>query len=193
MSGENLNLWSLFKKGDKDAFLKIYHSNYEILYSYGFKISGNSDLTRDVIQEIFADLWEKKSTVADVVHIKAYLLKYLRRALLTKITAEKKSQGLNTNEENLFEVSISPEDLLIKNQISKEQERKILDALAQLSPRQREIIYLKFFDELDYQAIQDITSLNYQSLRNTLHKALQSLRKILAIQIIFFLLIINRL
>ena len=146
-----------------------------------------------MIQEIFADLWEKKSTVADVVHIKAYLLKYLRRALLTKITAEKKSQGLNTNEENLFEVSISPEDLLIKNQISKEQERKILDALAQLSPRQREIIYLKFFDELDYQAIQDITSLNYQSLRNTLHKALQSLRKILAIQIIFFLLIINRL
>jgi RNA polymerase sigma factor (sigma-70 family) len=53
----------------------------------------------------------------------------------------------------------------------------LLEALSKLSPRQKEVVYLKFYENLSYHEITELTSLNYQSVRNYIHQAIQALRR----------------
>ena len=55
--------------------------------------------------------------------------------------------------------------------------RKVADAMQSLSSRQREIVYLKFYENLEYQEIADLLTLNYQSVVNHVHRAIVKLRK----------------
>lgn len=171
------NIWLRLKKGDREAFLYVYKCHYQILYSYGIKLSGDKELTRDCIHEIFVQIWEKHPNLKDVYNIKGYLLKYMRRFILDKIKRDRLHSELEENIEKDLKLEFSPEDILIGKEANQEQVARVLDALSKLSARQKEIIYLKFYYGLDYQTIQQITSLSYQSLRNLLYKAMITLRK----------------
>ena len=53
---------------------------------------------------------------------------------------------------------------------------KIAELLNQLPKRQKEVIYLHYFEDLDYSQIAEIMAINYQSVLNLTQKALQKLR-----------------
>ncbi len=55
----------------------------------------------------------------------------------------------------------------------------MINALAQLSARQKEIIYLKFYQNLSYEEVSDIMNINYQVARNLLSQAIKTMKKIL--------------
>jgi RNA polymerase sigma-70 factor (ECF subfamily) len=55
----------------------------------------------------------------------------------------------------------------------------VLQALGQLSNRQKEIIYLKFYQELNYDEVSEIMNINYQAARNLLYQSIKSLKKLL--------------
>ena len=60
---------------------------------------------------------------------------------------------------------------------------KITEALNNLSSRQREAIYLRYFEELDFDTIAIIMDMNVQSVRNTLHRGLQAMRNLMLLQL----------
>ncbi len=64
----------------------------------------------------------------------------------------------------------------------------MLDALGRLSNRQREIIYLKYYQNLSYEEVSEIMNINYQVARNLLYQAIKSLKSLLAGAMIFFIL-----
>lgn len=164
------------RRGVEDAFMDIYHNNYDMLYSYGFKISKSRELTQDCIHEIFMDLWKRREGLADILNTKGYLLKSLRTMIVKKIVKEKRVIGVaSINME--VDLEISQEDLIIRDELNIEKSQILIKAINKLSKRQKEVIYLRFFDNLDFETISEITSLKYQSVRNLLHKALLSLRR----------------
>jgi RNA polymerase sigma-70 factor (ECF subfamily) len=55
-----------------------------------------------------------------------------------------------------------------------------VQAIDQLSNRQKEIIYLKFYQNLSYEEVSEIMNINYQVARNLLHQAIKAMRKILS-------------
>ena len=66
------------------------------------------------------------------------------------------------------------------------QQEQIARALQLLSDRQREVLYLKYFEEIDYKQIAEMLGINYQSVRNTASAGLKALRKLLAWLLVFF-------
>jgi RNA polymerase sigma factor (sigma-70 family) len=56
---------------------------------------------------------------------------------------------------------------------------RIIAALQQLPSRQKEIIYLKIYQNLGYEEISEIMGINYQVSRNLFSQSIKSLRKIL--------------
>ena len=60
-----------------------------------------------------------------------------------------------------------------------EKTARVLQALAQLSNRQKEIIYLKYYQELSYDEVSEIMNINYQVARNLLYQSIKSLKKLL--------------
>jgi RNA polymerase sigma-70 factor (ECF subfamily) len=74
---------------------------------------------------------------------------------------------------------LSHENLMVGREMDAEKTARVLQALAQLSNRQKEIIYLKFYQELNYEEVSDIMNINYQAARNLLYQSIKSLKKLL--------------
>ncbi|MCD6112122.1 MAG: sigma-70 family RNA polymerase sigma factor, partial [Bacteroidales bacterium] len=72
---------------------------------------------------------------------------------------------------------ISIEDLIIEKETRLEKKKLISTLLKNLSPRQREIIYLKFYMNFSNTEISNTLSINKQSVSNLLNRIFISLRK----------------
>jgi RNA polymerase sigma factor (sigma-70 family) len=171
-------LWDEFRTGSNSAFVEIYETYFEKLYAYGVRIVGDRMLVKDCIQEVFMDLQEFRHKIGPTNSIKFYLFKCLRRKLIHGIKKwEGRVQDLDSTIN--FEISASPEQLLIDQQINDLQRQKLNQALSRLSPRRKEIIYYFYFEGLSYQQIQEIMGLeNVKTTRNLLYKALNFLKEI---------------
>lgn len=171
-------LWADFKGGCEQTFSYIFHKHYSFLYNYGAKLTTDKDLIKDSIQELFIILWESRSRLGNTVSIKFYLLKSFRRHVIRTLAANNKYIDKNHLLESYdFEKVSSCERELIESQSSLQQQEHLQQALSRLSPRQKEVVYLKFYENMSYHEITEITSLNYQSVRNYIHQAIQALRR----------------
>jgi len=173
---EDILLWKQYQQGNEEAFARIFRQLYPSLFQFGMKITPRTDLLEDCIQELFTELWQNKSRT-DVQSVKAYLLKSLKYKLLRALT---KKAPLNVEDvANDYVFELSHESLLITAEENREQTGKVLKAFQQLSHRQKEIIYLRFYQELGYEEISDIMNINYQVSRNLLYQAIKALKKLM--------------
>jgi RNA polymerase sigma-70 factor (ECF subfamily) len=172
----DIALWEAYQKGDHESFALLFRRYYEPLIQYGSKLTTNNDLLEDCIQELFTELWQNKSQT-QVQSVKAYLLKSLKYKLYR--AHQKRTTGpFNENyNESLFE--LSHENFLVGREQDAEKTARVLKALEQLSNRQKEIIYLKFYQELNYDEVSEIMNINYQAARNLLYQSIKSLKKLL--------------
>ena len=81
-------------------------------------------------------------------------------------------------------MTYSHEEFLIAQQTDAEQQARLLRALNDLSKRQREALYLKFFDGFSYEHIAEVMSFNPQSGRNLVFNALKTLCRVLAVSLV---------
>ena len=165
-------------RGNSDSFLAIYENNYQSLFSYGFSLTADRELTKDCIQELFMEMWKTRLTLnKNVSNIRSYLFTWLRRNIfheLSRLSGEK-------NNHSQFEDSLSNilpyDDLLIAFQKTEEDKFKLQSALKKLSKGQLEVVRLKFFENLSYDEIASKTSLSVRTIYNLIYEALVHLRE----------------
>ena len=170
-------IWTSFKQGDKKALDYVFEKYVRLLYAYGAKITSNTSLVEDSIQDLFVELWHRRASLSDVTSIKFYLLKSLRRKIVRNL-AKINEIGVDesTLEDYEMEVEFSQEFKIIQEQVSLEQRDKLFKALALLTKRQREAIYLKFYEKISYEEIAEIMNLGIKSTYNLIGKAIDILR-----------------
>lgn len=168
-------IWQALKQGDEKAVAALMKKYYRDLYNYGYKISRNEALTEDCIQELFVELWLKRDKLSDVQAIKPYLFKSFRRRL-AKASTPQLLTGIDLLPEFTTEISFSHEEFLIREQTSEEWKNKLIQAVNALSPRQREVIYLKFYENLTYEQIAEVMSLTVPTLYDLLSKSVKRLK-----------------
>ncbi len=178
MSDQCCNLWKSFRTGDKLAFGQLMRENFRHLFSYGSKFSDDDELVKDVIQDLFLKLWEKRLNLSEDVNPKAYLTASLRRALHRKIQSQSKfSNYSELNElECSFNLEISVEQQLIEKESTRDLAFKIAANLSELPARQREVVFLKFFQDLSRDEISEVMQITPQTVSNLLQLALKKLR-----------------
>ncbi|MEN7547671.1 sigma-70 family RNA polymerase sigma factor [Rapidithrix thailandica] len=180
-------LWRAFKQGDKNALSEIYYAQYEYLFNYGLKISREEDLVKDCIHELFCELIRKKQNLGNTDSIRFYLFKAFKRKLLKEIRKGSKlvSSESTLQENHDFSVEFSFEEQLIRQEMSEAQQQKLKHELGNLSKRQKEVIFLKFYADLSNQQIGEVMALNDQSVRSLLYKTLKKLKELM---LLFFFL-----
>ena len=170
--------WKLMAAGDLQAFLHIYESHYRVLFTYGFTLSSDRDLTKDCLQELFLELWNTRASLnPDVTDTRSYLITWLRR----KISHEWRRRHKNLIDDGcLFNTlpasSADYEQLLIALQQTEEDKQKLHVALNQLTKQQREMIRLRFFEKLSFSDIALQTSLSPRTIYNLVYEAIRMLR-----------------
>jgi RNA polymerase sigma factor (sigma-70 family) len=185
MTGEpsgNINcLWNEFLKGDDKAFSLIYYQQIKRLLTYGYKLSPEKELVHDAIQEVFLDLYQKKGKPHILIEdLKGYLFISLKHSILKKVAGLRKFDlgRMDERYSDYFKVEYNFQDEIIKKETGEETRLKILHAVEQLSPREKEIIYLKFEEELDYAQISKILEITIESCHKQFYRAMKELRKL---------------
>jgi len=182
---KDILLWESFRKGNKEAFATLFREHYETLFRYGNKLTSDIEVLEDCIQELFIEIWQAR-TETPVFSVKAYLIKSLKYKILKSFRQKSKVLSLTAGNDHVFEWS--HETFLIAEEVSAEKKQRISAALQRLSNRQREIIYLKYYQNLSYEEVSEIMNINYQVARNLLYQAIKSLKTLLAGTLELFLL-----
>ncbi|GAB2774411.1 sigma-70 family RNA polymerase sigma factor [Rhabdobacter roseus] len=182
-------LWNLFREGDGSAFDTLIARHYRVLYHYGSKFSDDEDFVKDCIQDLCVDLWRNRSTLSATEHVKPYLLKALRRKIIS--TRQKPMYRLTERlpfDAYELEIENSALDKGIDEETTQAQLQRLNQLIESLSPRQREVVYLRYFQNLDFEEISTIMNVNTQSVRNLLYQAIKTLRQHLLLPLLPLLL-----
>jgi RNA polymerase sigma factor (sigma-70 family) len=179
----DIELWDSFVQGNKKALGLLFKRYYSLLYQYGSKICSDRLTLEDAIQELFAELWQKKSS-QPIQSVRAYLLQALKYKLYKSFRNKRLMHDIDLDSNEPFE--LSHENFLISKEEDEGKLKKILEAINQLPARQKEIIYLRIYKGLSYEEISEIMQINYQVVRNLLCQALKTFRKLIVPAVLLF-------
>jgi RNA polymerase sigma factor (sigma-70 family) len=174
----DVDLWRSFRNGDDQAFALLYQTYIEVLYKYGHKLTIDSDLVEDAIQDMFIELWNSRQRLSDTDSIKFYLFRILRRKI-TQNPLNRRVAGIDITGVEQRDLSMSVENQLIATENEGTRKKMLWTALLKLPPRQQEAVNLRFFNGFSHQQIADIMNISLQSVHNTLQKSMKGLREIL--------------
>jgi RNA polymerase sigma factor (sigma-70 family) len=170
---ENLQ-WKQFVSGDEASFTELFKHFSKPLFNYGSKIVGDEELIKECLQELFLTLWKSRTRLSvNVVSVQSYLFLSFKRMLLRKSKQAAKIISFNRKAYESFSIEYSIEQIIIEKETVTEQEKLLASALHQLTDRQKEAIYLKFYHNMSYEEIGEIMSINYQSLRSLVYKGIK--------------------
>lgn len=172
------NLWLKFKSGDAAAFAELSQTHYRALYNYAKKFSDDPEFIRDCIQELYLELWERRTFLTETAFVKPYLLKALRHKLLKEKVRfqrfkEHKALSFDTDEADL-----SIESRIIEDEHLKHQIKRLNQIVSHLSKRQKEIIYLRFYQNLEHEDIAHVMNLGRQSVANLLYRTIKEIKEV---------------
>ncbi len=187
---DEISLWKSFRSGSEIALEHLIRSYTTPLTYYGRKMVSNDDLIQDCIQETFIELWQYRAGLRDLTEIKPYLLTCLRRKIVKALKVENFVTLEEHNADHLFNLHFTIEDQLIENETEADTVRILNSYINSLSKRRKEIIYLKYYENLSNEEIAAVMGIKYQTATNLLHEALNSLRNLIPSQSTFPLLFI---
>jgi len=158
---------------EHQEFAGYYELYFQDLYNYGKNITPHTPLVEDCIQETFLHFWQQRRSISGIQSVKAYLLASLRRKLFRKIKQHKKLELLNSEKEFLLETPNSEAETTSFDR------QKLKAHLQQLSKRQREALYLLYYDNLDYEETAFVMGLETKSVYNLAYQGIQKLKAVL--------------
>lgn len=170
-------LWNELRNGNKNALSGLFNRFYDSLFAYGYRIMPDDDQVKDAIQEVFFQLWNYKSKLATVKSVRAYLLMSLRHQLFNDKKVRQRREKLDKEYASEdFEIYVDYEKWLEILELEQEQISSLKKAIKELSPRQREVIYLKYYEGLSSEELSEIMDLRTQSIYNLLSNAIKNLQ-----------------
>jgi RNA polymerase sigma factor (sigma-70 family) len=173
-SQDDAALWKLLKQGDEAAFECLYKKYISDLLHYGERMGTGNEVLKDLVQDLFIEIWRSRDRIKETDSVKFYLFKALRYKMIRYYHHSNASAILHYD---WTVVEESVENRLLHAEEEWLMTRQIQEAILKLPKRQQEIIHLRFFQGFSNQQIADLMNLQYQSTANLIHRSLQSMKQ----------------
>jgi RNA polymerase sigma factor (sigma-70 family) len=172
-----LHLWHQSQKGDSTAFCHLTEKLYRTLYTYALSFSTDGEFVKDTIQELLLKIWERKDRT-EIQHVTIFFIRSLRNMILSEYR-KKSVEYASIEADKLAPISDyrTIESDIEQMETFTEKKHKLQWAVNGLPKRQKEVVFLKFFEGMDNEQIAGVMQLNRQSVANLLGKAILTLRE----------------
>ncbi len=171
-----IRIWDDFKKGDKEAFSVLYETYFDTLYRYGIKFVMDENIVKDCIQDLFIKIYNNRASLSSTNSPKFYLLLSLKNLIIDYLSKYNRITYLSPEDLPFF-ITYQYQEEDDSNEIDDEIKNKFDKVISLLSPRQKEALYLHFQLELSYEEVSKLLDINYQSLRNLIHRSISKVRE----------------
>lgn len=161
---------------DMSLIQSLYDQYANDLLLYGLKMGFRKDVLKDAIHDIFYQMCRSPHRLKTIENPRLYLFSALKNQLININKAGVKNFSTDFHEFN-FTVDVDSLHILIEEEervILKEKINKLLELI---SDKQREVIYLRFFQEMSYEEIGIMLNMTPASVKNVVYKAIKKIRK----------------
>lgn len=171
-------LWASVRGGDRQALTGLFELFYGRLYDYGVKLVADRETVKDAIQELFLSLWEYRDNLDTEVTVASYLYTSFRRTLLRQVDKNRRQKLRNLEyAEESFDDVFNVEEFMTSFELQKEQREQLEQALSELTRRQKEVIFLRFYEGLSTEEVTEIMQISRQSVYNLVGEAIGRMQK----------------
>ena len=174
---EHIKTWEKLLNSNETALTELYKQHYVALMNYSSRFFQDHQFANDCFMQLLVELWDKRNSLPEVENVRSYLLTSFRRKILNDIELRKRNETKHLQSiisEEKFELSY--EDHLSRLQSDDFLKSKITKALGMLTDRQKELIHLKFFEDLDYDTIAEKCNITKRTAYNIIHDAIKILK-----------------
>lgn len=158
-------------------FSQLYNKHIDQLFAFGSRFTSDREMLKDCIQDVFVKLFTRRENLGPIDNVDSYLFISLRNRIHDEFRRNGKITGDEVNDANMQAVAEYEE----YNQKRMEQQQELTNNVEKffekLSPRQRQIINLYYIEQRKYEDICRIMGINYQSVRNLMHRSISRLRE----------------
>lgn len=169
-------LWAGTLQGNQNDFAQLHTKLYPKLFTYGYKMLLDEDLTDDLLQDVFIKFWEQKEKIGEIKNVAGYFYRATRSSILNHIRHQKhRSTKLSLH--TFSDAECSAEEVIVSGESEQHIKLMVGAALESLPKKQKEILKLKFFEDMEYVQIAELLDMRYQSVINTVYRATQVLRQ----------------
>lgn len=170
-SSPDTELLRLAQRLDPQALAQIYDAYSPDIYRYAMRLLGDTVQAEDCVSETFSRLLQALSSgKGPKNHLRAYLYRIAHNWITDQYRSEHPTEELN---ESLPSEASSPEHT-VENSA---QQTQILRAVRRLTPDQRQVIALKFWQSLENKEIAQALGKPVSAIKSLQHRALASLQQ----------------
>ena len=172
------SFWKVFLAEECDeesVFSSIYVMCVDDLLAYGRSLGFDEDTCKDAVHDVFCNFYLKRGGLRGVHHITAFLFRSFKNSLLNAKQKYARIRDLD------FSAAPFPVEATVADPLIDEEERRKVVAtveglLRELTPRQREAIYLRYLQGMSYEEISVMLDMNIDSVRKLMYRAISKLR-----------------
>ncbi|MBK7098871.1 MAG: sigma-70 family RNA polymerase sigma factor [Sphingobacteriales bacterium] len=169
---EDSYLLALMSQNNHKAFEEIWHRYWSASYNAAYKRLQDEDQSREVVQELFVDIWERRE-VLKVENLKAYLSNAVRYKIYKVLSKSNASNQYFDTFDSLFATASMPDNSLVE----KELESLALQWIDTLPAKRKEIFLLFYHEQLSTKEIADRLGISQKTVQNQIGTATNELRR----------------
>ncbi|MEO9023310.1 MAG: sigma-70 family RNA polymerase sigma factor [Ginsengibacter sp.] len=172
-----ISFWEGLRSGSEKDLHSLYILYYNDLLRYGLSLTDDLEMSKDYINQVFLNLWNNRDKLPEVKNPKAYTITcYKNKIIFRKKTSGNLKIVYVDNAIHHSPITSSCEETLIELQEYEKLKQKLNTVLSSLTERQRELITLRFIDEMSYEEIAAHLSISVRTVYNSIHESLKLLR-----------------
>ena len=166
-------IWTRIQAGDERAFRALFDQLYPYLTTTAYQYVYDTSKARDLAQDVFVELWDKRSERQITGSVRAYL----RRAVVNKsLNYLKRERRIEARDPLELPDTAETSDGVEAKLAGEELEARIQSTIASLPERCRVIFCLNRFEEKTHKEISEQLGISPKTIENQMTKALKILR-----------------
>lgn len=168
-------LWSKIRENDEESFKSLFYHLYPELVRHAQTYLFDKDKSKDVVQEVFIDLWENAHKIEINTSLNAYLYAMVRNKCLNYLRSIKITEGIEAME------SLTESDTYFKldQKENNKKYKKVLFIVDSFPDRMGEVFKMRYLDNYTYNEIASQLDISLNTVKTQLRRA----RKRLSLQI----------
>ena len=168
-----LLLISRARGGDRDAFGELVEQYRDNVYRLAYRMCGNAYDADEAAQEAFVAAWRALPNFRGDAKFSTWLYRLTTNAAIDVMRREKRHQTVGDGEMmDLADDADSPQETVERT----EQQEAVQKALATLSEEYREVLLLRYMEELDYAEIAEVLQLPSGTVKSRINRAKAALK-----------------
>ncbi len=163
------------RESDEKAFHDLFTDSYQPLMQYTLNFVKDTDVARDILQEVYVHLWDIRDRLDDQKSLKALLYRMVKNRSINYIRSQR---SVRLDDIALSEQpSVNMSEVASDAELDEQLEQQLVYWIEELPSRQREAFELSRFEGLDHNEIADVMECAPRTVNNHIVSALNSLRK----------------